>query len=512
MLDTMDERMNATALSRRAFLGVGVAGAAVGTAVQNLWAQDLNLRRRALTRTLRPATRKQPIDPTLLALVNRVTMGFNQATYDEAESLGYMAFLEQQLDPDSIDDTDWETRLAALGYDTLTMTSQQIYNTYAEMQGVPVQHLVRASLLRGVYSKKQLLERMVEFWTDHFNINIQDGQCRRLKTADDRDVIRQHALGNFPDLLEASATSGCMLFYLDNYTNIVGLAQENYARELMELHTLGVGGGYTQADVEEVARCLTGWTFWGVASGIFGDFRYRDNLHDQGEKTVLGNVIAPNGGVNDGYDVIDILAYHPSTARFISHKLCERFLGYDPPEDIVESTKATYLATGGDIKEMLRVILHPTSLTYLATPKFKRPVHLMTSLLRATQANVLQPRYIDDQVGLMGQRPFHWDPPDGYPDSLETWSASLLIRWQFASSVLASTQSVGIDVVGLLASQGGNVPGQQAQAINQILTGGTMSNEEVNLLQSFFDEWSSLDGVNREGLALAAAMPGFQWY
>lgn len=499
-------------LSRRGAIRSVVAGLGLG-ALPSVAIGDTGLRasggRRRRQRPAAPPT-FGGTDPALLGLINRATMGFSRSAYDEAETMGYENWLEWQLDHENIDDSAWEAQLATYLFDTLTMTSQQIFNTYGDMDGIIIQQLVRSTILRHSFSRKQLFERMVEFWTDHFNIEILDGQCRRLKTADDRDVIRANALGTFPELLSASAHSGAMLFYLDNYTNIVGHAQENYARELMELHTMGVDGGYSQNDVEEVARCFTGWNYWGTGSGQFGNFRFLSGQHDNGPKTVLGNAINA-GGVADGEAVLDILAYHPSTARFIARKLCKRFLGYSPPEDMVETVKQTYLDTGGDIKSMLRVILHPTVMQYLTTPKFKRPLHLMTSLLRATGATVTQARYVQNEALSMGQLPFYWSPPDGYPDSIEAWGTSLLPRWDFAWSAFNTSPQVTIDTVGLLNSEGGNVPGQQAAAINRILTGGTLPANEVAEIQDYYDN-APAGSALRDSFTLGSSVPGYQWY
>ncbi len=503
-------------LTRRGFLRTGAVGiTALGAAAHSVSASDLSLTRRR-SASLRPQIRvRGEADPTLLALVNRVSFGYSDALYQEAESLGYDAFLEQQLDPDSIIDTDWENRLAGLAYGTLTMSSKQIYDTYVQIdQILPLVELIGATTHRAIYSRKQLYERMVEFWSDHFNVYILDGHCQWLKTADDRDVIRSYAMTTVPQLLNASARSAAMLYYLDNYANIVGLAQENYARELLELHSMGVGGGYTQADVEEVARCLTGWTFHGPASPDYGTYVYYAPYHDTGPKTVLGTSIPARpaaDGWMDGQDVLDIISMHPSTARFIAHKLCVRFLGYDPPEDVVESVKETYLSTGGDIKSMLRVILHQNVQTYLSTPKFKRPFHLTASLLRATDADILEPRFLEFPLLQMGQIPFFWEPPNGYPDSLAAWGASLLHRWEYGSTAFFFTNFVGTDLSALLANAGGTV-GNEGEAINLILTGGTMTSEEVAEIQQFYDDYRGSPVVNADAFGLGASMASYQWY
>ena len=452
------------------------------------------------------------VDPALLSLLERTTFGFSQSAYDDAAAMGYEAYLESQLDPASIDDSEIDAMLAP--FDTLPMTGQEIYDTYPNMLGVPAVQLIDATILRGILSKRQLLERMVQFWTDHFNINMLDGLVPYFKNTDDREVIRQNALTTFPQLLNASAKSAAMLYYLDNYANIVGHAQENYARELMELHTMGVNGGYTQTDVEEVARCFTGWTIY--FSPQLGEFVFYEPYHDFEAKTVLGQFIPAGGGESDAQTVLDILAHHPSTAGFIARKLCTRFVGYDPPEDIVQSVKATYLATGGDIKAMLRVILQRNVITYLTTPKFKRPFHLVASMLRATNADILSIGLARNNLVVMGHAPFLWGTPDGYPDTLEAWGSALLLRWGFASALFDGTLAgITVDAPGLLAAAGGNDPasGTQGTDIDMILTGGRLNPAEVSALQQYYNDVAAQGppAVN-DTFGLAASVPGFQWY
>ncbi len=510
----------AAELNRRKFLKLSAVGAAFGTAATTAQAGLATRRRRKPTHQSprKNARAFRPIDPTLLRLLNRVTMGFNRETALEAQALGYSAFLESQLDHLAIDDSAWEAQLATFGFDTLNATSQTIWDNYSMMdQGVPIVQIVRATTLRASFSKRQLFERMVEFWSDHFNIEIVKGHCRWLKAADDRDAIRQNALTTFPDILSASAHSGAMSFYLDNWTNVAGHAQENYAREVMELHSMGVDGGFTQKDVEEVARCFTGWGFAFPNSGQYGDFVFNAAAHDDGEKIVLGQTIPAGGGITDGETVLNIISSHPSTARFIAKKLCVRFLGYNPPEDIVESTRVAYLTPNadgklGDIKQMLRIILSAPAMTYLYTPKLKRPFHLLTSIFRATGATVGDTRVIDFFLEIMGHLTFFWPTPDGYPDSLEAWGGSVLGRWKTGSIVFAAEPFVTIDTQALLNSEGGNFPGQQAAAIDRILTGGDLSAQEVTLIQDFYDNQLVPAVGAIDAFGLATTVPGFQWY
>ncbi|HMY76499.1 MAG TPA: DUF1800 domain-containing protein, partial [Blastocatellia bacterium] len=266
---------------------------------------------------------------------------------------------------------------------------------YKQPQQVALE-LQQAKILRAVYSEKQLQEVMTDFWFNHFNVYLQKGADRVLTTSYERDVIRPHAFGKFEDLLKATAESPAMLFYLDNWQSAAPNAQmlarreqvmkrleqrqrrnrandeqmqselnnngklkkaprglnENYAREIMELHTLGVDGGYTQKDVQEVARCFTGWTLRNPRAGA--EFIFNPNIHDDGEKTVLGKKIPAGGGQKDGYAVIHMLAAHPSTAKFISTKLARKFVNDHPSQALIDRMAQTFQKTGGDIREVLR--------------------------------------------------------------------------------------------------------------------------------------------------------------
>jgi uncharacterized protein (DUF1800 family) len=230
-------------------------------------------------------------------------------------------------------------------------------------QNVVAMDLTEGKLLRAVYSNHQLQELMVDFWFNHFNVFLNKGADRYTVPTYERDAIRPHVFGKFHDLLLETAKSPAMLFYLDNWQSVAperanvgarpngrpkrGL-NENYGRELLELHTLGVEGGYTQHDVVEVARCFTGWGIAGPKKG--GTFEYNDKVHDKGQKVVLGHVIPAGGGMGDGLTVIDILSHHPSTARFISIKLARRFVADDPPPSLVAHMAKTFLKSKGYLR------------------------------------------------------------------------------------------------------------------------------------------------------------------
>ncbi|OLC70807.1 MAG: hypothetical protein AUH87_03870 [Deltaproteobacteria bacterium 13_1_40CM_4_54_4] len=295
---------------------------------------------------------------------------------------------------------------------------------------------------------------MADFWSNHFNIFAAKGADRWLTTAYDRDTIRPHALGRFKDVLRATAQSPAMLFYLDNWlsagpNSVAGrLApnnrrhglNENYARELMELHTLGVDGGYTQKDVQEVARCFTGWTIrrpQGEAK-----FYFEPRIHDAGEKTVLGHRIPAGGGMDDGLQVLDLLARHPSTAHFIALKLARRFVSDDPPQSIINKVAESFRQSDGDIPTVLRTIFGSPEFDSPEAfqAKVKMPLEYVASALRATGAEVQMSHQLLRYLGRMGEPLFLAQPPTGYPDVGSSWTSSdmLLTRMNFAADLVAN--------------------------------------------------------------------------
>ncbi|HKS42834.1 MAG TPA: DUF1800 domain-containing protein [Blastocatellia bacterium] len=410
-------------------------------------------------------------DQKILHLLNRATFGPRPGDVDRVRQMGLDKFLDEQLHPETIDDSELEKRLVVLP--TQQMTPTELYQFYPPPQqaeqrakeknpppiyGRPQQitgELIQQKLVRAVSSNRQLQEVMTDFWFNHFNVFAQKEAVQWLATSYERDVIRPRALGKFRDLLLATAQSPAMLYYLDNWLSaapdakeprpprpaagppqmrenakpgsaamastemqvasdkakviddatllakIDGAQQsppknppapaqprrkrdinENYARELMELHTLGVDGGYTQKDVQEVARCLTGWTIDRPFQG--GGFIFRPWMHDAGSKTVLGVSLPAGGGISDGVRVIEILSRHPSTARFISKKLCERFIADDPPRQLIERVAQVFLKTDGDIREVLRAILTSPEFYSAAVfrAKLKSPLELAASAIR----------------------------------------------------------------------------------------------------------------------------------
>jgi uncharacterized protein (DUF1800 family) len=320
------------------------------------------------------------------------------------------------------------------------------------------QDLSQAKLLRAIYSDRQLEEVLTDFWYNHFNVFLDKGADRYMVTSYERDVIRPHVLGKFEELLLATAQSPAMLFYLDNWLSVgpdirqprqragKGL-NENYGRELMELHTLGVDGGYTQKDVTEVARCFTGWTIREPRFG--GGYEYNDRRHDKDEKHVLGVKIPAGGGESDGLKVIDILAHSPATARFISKNLAIRFVSDNPPDALVNWMAKRYMETGGDLREVMRAMLDSPEFWNPENfrSKVKSPLEMVSSAVRAVNGDI---DYADALVGTMNQlgEPLYRKlEPTGYSNRGTDWlnSASLLARMNFALT-LAQGKVSGIKV------------------------------------------------------------------
>jgi uncharacterized protein (DUF1800 family) len=329
-----------------------------------------------------------------------------------------------------------------------------------------VAELVEAKLQRAVYSPRQLEEVLADFWLNHFNVFSGKNTVGVLLTSYERDAIRPHVLGRFRDMLLATARHPAMLLYLDNFMSrsapenapafgggvVVGPGpnqglNENYGRELLELHTLGVDGGYTQADVINVARAFTGWTVFDPQR--YGEFQYNPQMHDRGEKVVLGQTFPRGGGEEEGVKIIDLLAAHPSTARFISRKLAQRFVADDPPQALVARMAATFTRTGGDLRAVMETLLFSREFMSEGAwqAKMKTPFELVASTLRALDADVLDTTALAQQLSDMGQPLYGRVDPAGYPTTADAWSGSagLLRRMAFANA-LAGGQISGVKV------------------------------------------------------------------
>jgi uncharacterized protein (DUF1800 family) len=326
-------------------------------------------------------------------------------------------------------------------------------------QQVVARDLMEAKLLRAVYSNRQLEEVLTDFWFNHFNVYLDKGADRYLVTEYERDAIRPHVLGKFKDLLTATAKSPAMLFYLDNWQSVGPNApqvrarkgasglNENYGRELLELHTLGVDGGYTQKDVTEAARCFTGWSIFQPQRG--GSFIFNRRAHDEGEKTVLGVKISAGGGISDGEKVLDIVAHHPATAHFISKKLALRFVADDPPDALVQRMAETFNRTGGDLRAVMKTMLQSKEFFSVAAyqSKMKSPLEMVASAARAVNADIDYAFPLANQVGQLGEPLYRKQEPTGYSNSSREWmnSAGLMARMNFALQ-LADNKVPGVKV------------------------------------------------------------------
>ncbi|HWP41697.1 MAG TPA: DUF1800 domain-containing protein [Blastocatellia bacterium] len=449
------------------------------------------------------------IDPAF-HLLSRAAYGPWPGDIDRVRAMGTDRWIEEQLHPESIDDTLCDLR--ARRFETL---HHEPGTCYEYKKSVLREEIARHTLLRAVYSRRQLFEVMAGFWTDHLNINIDKGDCIYLKPADDRTVIRAHALGRFRDLIRASATSPAMLVYLDGKENRKATAEdipnENYARELLELHTLGVDGGYTQKDVYEASRCLTGWrlrTRWRKGTVYFDA-----GLHDPGEKVVLGHTIPAGLGEADLDRLIDIVCAHPSTARHISRKLVRRFVSESPPPSLVERVASVFQKTDGDIKAMLRVILTSGEFKSARATKIKRPFHFIASSLRALGADTHAHGPLIEYLTRMGQGPFQHPTPDGYPDEAAPWLGTLLWRWNFAFAVSSNrAPSVAVSLETLAcAISGGEDPGPARWFSH--FTGRAASRAELEALDAYLAAKSSgASERNANVVGLILASPAFQRY
>jgi uncharacterized protein (DUF1800 family) len=441
-------------------------------------------------------------------LLRRATWGARPVDITAVLSAGRDAWLERQLQPTRIEDDATNARLREMPLITASMSqlyrdfsplpgqaaaalaAQQMMNDSMRAAGVRppntltaaerrerqmrspqrlLQELIAAKITRSIYTERQLEDVMTDFWFNHFNVFFNKGQDRYFVSDYERNAIRPHVFGRFEDMLLATAQHPAMLFYLDNAQSVYvdsaamrrrpGQQQnqrsrglnENYARELLELHTLGVDGGYTQKDVIEVARAFTGWGFQQpnvrTLQTMEGDnlppvsFLFRPQMHDPGTKVILGQTLPAGRGVEDGRDVIRMLAKHPSTARFIATKLAERFVADDPPADVVAHLAEVFTRTNGDLRAVTRALFsneHFYRPQYRAT-KVKTPYELVVSALRVTGADVTASRRAMELLRTMGHLPYTEPTPTGFPAMSEDWvnSGAMLNRMNFGLDLAA---------------------------------------------------------------------------
>lgn len=432
--------------------------------------------------------------------LNRTSFGMSGGDYARVKAMApepeaaVEKYLAEQLAPDAEENP-------ALRYAVrhLEVLQEPVGELYEYKDDFLLRQMLRATLLRAVYARRQLYEVMVQFWTDHFNIDQSKGECKWLKAADDRDVIRAHALGDFPSLLRASALSPAMLWYLDGRVNRKAAGDskpnENYARELLELHTLGVHGGYTQPDVMEVARCLTGWTVRDKHRFFKGRVEFEADQHDDGSKRVLGETISAGLGRDDLTRVLGIVALHPATAKHLATKLCRRFIADDPPATAVSAVAQSFLASKGDIPATLKTLFTSAEFRAARGAKLRRPFEFIVAALRAARAETDGGHGLTDYLLRMGHAPFHYPTPDGYPVQSEPWLATLLWRWNFA---VALTEQ--------------RIPGTRCDfAKLQRQAGGEAALMAAVLGRQPQPQESAAYQASGNGLALLLASPAFQY-
>ena len=465
----------------------------------------------------------QAADPELaskLHVLNRLSWGTRPEDLQKINELGIAGYIEWQLNPETIADPLLDEFLQA---NPVLLANEKDMRASAEENydnlNIPA---LWGRIYRTVYSEKQLYEKVVDFWTDHFNIPIPDLLVD--KVLDDRNVVRTHAMGKFRDLLFASAKSPAMLIYLDNASSHKDHPNENYAREILELHTLGVNGGYSEQDIKEIARAFTGWT---LRDNWEGRFFFDHDIHDDGEKMVLGQHLAAGRGIEDGLQVLDILATHPSTAYFISYKLCRRFVSDFPPEDLVNAVTQVFIDTGGDIRNLLRYIFTSEAFMASARQKFRRPLEAVAAMMRAVgpSLKVNDPGAVFHWLDLMGNLPYHWFPPNGYPDATGAWlnTNGLLQRWNTAMILAYTSQGwtdgqITLDLSAVIPSA--STVQELISVTSKHLLGYELSAEDQEQLVFFVSDYGDPNQVVDDALrndrlptliGLILSSPSFQW-
>ncbi len=453
-------------------------------------------------------------------IIARLSFGVTPDLYAHVRKIGAQAFIDEQLAPEKLADAGMANRLQSYML-ILNQNGGVLAQAENKMRRAIAGALIGSTTTRAMYSERQLYERMVQLFSDHFSLYIGKGNVVFLKVDDDRDAMRPNAMTTFRTILGASAHSPAMLTYLDNAKSEKSHPNENYARELMELHTLSVNGGYTETDVKEVARAFTGWSIEGGKQSKNGEtlFKFRKGFHDNGTKTVLGTSI-PNNGEADGEKVLDLLATHPSTAKFVSTKLLRKFVSDNPSDTLVQTCADAYLGSDGDIRTVLRTIFSADEF-WNAPPKFKQPFEYSVSVLRALDYDVQDDtafvRSMTQPLTAMGNIPFDWPSPNGYPDVAGYWMNNLLPRWNFAISSAnceIKGAQAGFDSLNKML-HANNVATDSSAALaffGQYLFGRPLTDAEHETVLQFADAASGDEQAQiHAGLALLMASPAFQY-
>ena len=434
---------------------------------------------------------------TALHALNRLGFGPRPGDVEGLLDRGIEDYINDQLEPRS--DADLEARLAPLN-NTLRLSTTQVLLTYVNSGNLfssiqaYVDNLYTAKVMRSVHSRNQLEEALADFWFNHFNVNINDGFVRYSIQSYERDAIRPNAMGKFETLLKATAEHPAMLFYLDNYLSqasrtvngrlIQGL-NENYGREILELHTVGVDAGYTQADVYDVSRAFTGWGIDNVGRG--GNFVYTPGRHDTGSKSAFGLQLAAGGQKDDGERVIKYLATHPLTARFVSTRLARRFVADNPPESLVDRMTEAWLGSDGDIKEVMRAMIGSSEFwaeAFSRAGKPKTPYEYAISSIRAVSGEVTTAtRGVTAYLSQMGQPLYQCIPPTGYSDSGADWlnPSSQIYRMNFALDLAQGlVNGVTVNVRNFAVGADMTSPSSVAKAANSAVFGSTIGTSTID--------------------------------
>ncbi|MEO1696315.1 MAG: DUF1800 family protein [Planctomycetota bacterium] len=482
-------------------------------------------------------------DPLLVRLVNRVCGGFQLEQYHAAVNAGsHQAYLDQQLAYTPSGDAALQATLQQWPVldqlNGITSSPPADIPTLAALNHQPLnwaRFLQSQTMVRRICTAGPLFERMVELWSDHLNISAFDKAIGLLKAVEDRDAIRAHALGDFGAMLHANALSAAMLIYLDNWTNSKPTYQENYARELLELHTLGVNNGYTENDIKAVAACFAGHTF---DFGTLGA-SYNGSFHDDAPSYLLltssgTSIPVPSGGIGQATTVLDGLIVHPNTKEYVAGKLTRWLVGYEPSSTALGDVLGAW-GTTGDIQAMTNAALSPQTIADVEQSgvlKLKRPSELAVNLLRALGATLSGPTMGDpvlalvDELTELGNAPHAWSPPNGYPDSEGAWSAGVLGRWRLVRKLMFNELTgITIDSADLLAPLLPLWPGQVSEMprqISRVLTGDTLTTSEMTVVQIFFDQLTPValtpgsgytpDDLVRDTYALVASAPSYQYH
>lgn len=428
---------------------------------------------------------------TISLLISRATFGYTPEEARRVAALGHDRWLAEQLHPERIDDFELETQLAQWPW--LKLGSRYTVETKDFDPREMRSQFKGIRILRAVTSRRQVFERAVEYWSDHFSVYI--GGLARI--FDDQVAWRPHALGRFEDLLIAVTRSATMIFYLDNHSNTAGTANENLAREILELHTLGVNGPYTEVDVREFARALTGWTFEDdKESTRFGGYRFDASKHDHGAKKILGLSFPAGGGDDDVLTVLRHLASLPETADYVVRRMARWFVGDPAPESVVCGAKERWAQTDGDLREVLRALLCEDSIAELGAShvtKFRRPLEWLTAVYRGSGAPFPDPVHAHEMAQRLGQAPFEWYAPDGYPDDRASWVGLVEPRWAVASELLFTPRSgctgeSNSPAPSLLGILDRHPRASWAAALDAHWTGGRLRPTEVREIQRYIDD------------------------